>query len=160
MKQKSFVQFMDSPVGKLRILQRGEAIAQLLRCSDIPEGACVEETPLLLQAKAQLQEYFDGVRRDFDLPLAPEGTPFQRKAWDTLCGIPYGETISYGEEAERMQCKCARAVGQANGRNPICIVIPCHRVIRGDGSIGGYSAGLDMKGYLLELEKRVIAEDK
>ena len=147
--------FYETPVGILRIVQRGDAISSILRTSENPGDEYEEnETSLLSETYRQLQEYFAGTRKEFSLPLAPEGTEFQQKAWKALTEIPYGETISYGEEAQRLGCKCARAVGQANGRNPIVIVIPCHRVIRGDGSIGGYSGGLDMKEFLLELEQK------
>lgn len=147
--------FYETPVGVLRIVQKGNAVSSILRTSEMPGVGYEEaETALLHDAYVQLQEYFAGVRKEFSLPISPEGTDFQKKAWKALMEIPYGETISYKEEAERMGCSCARAVGQANGRNPIVIVIPCHRVIRGDGSIGGYSGGLDMKEYLLELEQK------
>lgn len=104
-------------------------------------------------AKEQLTEYFAGSRRAFDLPLAPRGTPFQQRVWQALCGIPYGAVRTYGDVARDIgQPLAVRAVGQANGRNPLPIVIPCHRVIAGDGTIGGYSGGLHVKHRLLALE--------
>jgi methylated-DNA-[protein]-cysteine S-methyltransferase len=104
-------------------------------------------------AREQLAEYFAGERRDFDLPLAPEGTPFQQRVWSALRDIPYGETRSYGELAEQIgRPGAARAVGLANGRNPISIVVPCHRVIGSDGSLTGYGGGVERKRQLLELE--------
>jgi methylated-DNA-[protein]-cysteine S-methyltransferase len=105
---------------------------------------------------AQLEAYFAGELRRFDLPLAPEGTPFQREVWSALTAIPYGETVSYGELARRLGRPAAsRAVGAANGQNPIPIVIPCHRVIGADGSLTGFGGGLAIKRRLLDLEAGV-----
>src|ERR1700719_4924038 len=107
------------------------------------------------EAIRQLRDYFVGLRTGFDLPLAPEGTPFQRAVWRQLQDIPYGETISYGELARRVgNPKASRAVGSANGANPLPIVIPCHRVIAGDGTLGGFGGGLPTKQALLALEMR------
>jgi methylated-DNA-[protein]-cysteine S-methyltransferase len=104
-------------------------------------------------ATAQLSEYFAGRRREFDLQLAPVGTDFQLRVWRALCEIPYGAVRNYGDVARAIgQPKATRAVGQANGRNPLPIVVPCHRVLAGDGTIGGYSSGLDIKHRLLALE--------
>jgi methylated-DNA-[protein]-cysteine S-methyltransferase len=106
-------------------------------------------------AADQLAAYFAGQLTDFDLVLEPEGTPFQRKVWGALRGIPYGQTVSYGELAARIGAPgSSRAVGLANGRNPISIVVPCHRVIGSDGSLTGYGGGLDRKRFLLALERR------
>jgi methylated-DNA-[protein]-cysteine S-methyltransferase len=103
----------------------------------------------------QIAEYFAGKRRNFDLPLAPAGTPFQRAVWDQLLRIPYGETISYTTLAERLGRRSAsRAVGQANGANPVALIIPCHRVIGADGTLTGYGGGLPLKRALLEFERR------
>ena len=112
-------------------------------------------------ARSQLAEYFAGERTEFDLPLEPAGTPFQRSTWLALREIPYAETINYGQLALRVgNPKASRAVGLANGRNPISIVVPCHRVIGADGSLTGYGGGLDRKRLLLDLERRVAgAED-
>ena len=113
-----------------------------------------DETPLLLEAERQLAEYFAGARRGFDLPLAPEGTPFQKAVWRALLEIPYGETRSYGEIAAAIgNARACRAVGMANHRNPIPVLIPCHRVIGADGSLTGFGGGLDRKALLLTLEK-------
>jgi len=110
-------------------------------------------SPVLRATAAQIREYFSGRRRAFDLPLRPQGTPFQRDAWEALRRIPYGETRSYGEQAVAVgRAGAARAVGAANARNPIVIVIPCHRVIGGDGSLTGFAAGLSRKQELLRLE--------
>ena len=109
---------------------------------------------VLAKAAAQLKEYFDGKRKTFKLPLDAEGTPFQKNVWKTLSRIPYGKTYSYKDVAGRIRNpKAMRAVGSANGKNPLCIIVPCHRVIANDGSLGGYSAGLGIKIKLLALEK-------
>jgi methylated-DNA-[protein]-cysteine S-methyltransferase len=104
---------------------------------------------------AQLDEYFAGRRREFDLPLDPVGTEFQRSAWNVLRTIPYGATMSYGEQAAALgDAKKARAVGSANGRNPLSIVVPCHRVIGTSGKLTGFAGGIEAKRYLLEMERR------
>jgi methylated-DNA-[protein]-cysteine S-methyltransferase len=106
---------------------------------------------------AQLEEYFAGRRQTFDLPLDPVGTSFQRAAWDALRTIDYGSTVSYGEQAARMgDRRKARAVGAANGRNPISIVVPCHRVVGADGALTGFAGGLETKAWLLDHERRVL----
>lgn len=117
----------------------------------------MESSPLLSLACGQLREYFAGRRRDFDLPLAPRGTEFQRLVWQALRAIPYGETRTYGYIAAAIgRPRACRAVGMANNRNPIAIIVPCHRVIGADGSLTGYGAGLDIKANLLALEKTGI----
>ncbi|GIX47523.1 MAG: methylated-DNA--protein-cysteine methyltransferase [Candidatus Tectimicrobiota bacterium] len=120
----------------------------------VPPATWVEAaTPLLQAAAAQLEAYFAGRRRQFSLPLAPAGTPFQQRVWQALQRIPYGTTLSYRELAQRLgQPAAVRAVGQANGRNPIAIVIPCHRVIGHDGRLGGYAGGVALKRWLLQHE--------
>lgn len=111
------------------------------------------DTPLLVQAKAQLSEYFAGTRQEFTLPLSPKGTPFQQKVWAALQTIPYGQTRSYGEIARQIGSpKAARAVGMANHHNPIAILIPCHRVVGQNGALTGYAGGLERKKALLQLE--------
>lgn len=113
-----------------------------------------DRSPLLLDAEAQLKEYFAGIRRSFDLPLKPAGTEFQRAVWSALCTIPYGETRTYGDIAAQLgRPKAFRAVGMANHSNPLPIFIPCHRVIGADGSLTGYAGGLERKALLLQLEK-------
>lgn len=116
-------------------------------------------TPLLREAARQLQEYFDGRRLEFDLPLAPEGSAFRRQVWDALRRIPPGETRSYLDIAREIGCRSPRAIGQANGSNPIPILIPCHRVVAANGTLGGYSGGegAATKRYLLALEARASA---
>jgi len=125
--------------------------SSLLRFS--PGRGKNDTTPLLLEAERQLREYFSGQRKHFALPLAPVGTLFQRRVWDALCTIPYGETRSYGEIAAQIGAPSAsRAVGAANHRNPLMIFIPCHRVIGANRKLTGYAGGLDMKAALLTLE--------
>ncbi|MFT4011242.1 MAG: methylated-DNA--[protein]-cysteine S-methyltransferase [Nocardioidaceae bacterium] len=164
---------MESPVGELRIVARDGAITAIdfiggFSASDAEQSSTVaamaragrplgerdDADPVLVAAVRQLEEYFAGDRTDFDLPLAPEGTPFQRKVWEQLLKIGYGESASYGEIAGRlgMTGHGARAVGLANGRNPIPIVIPCHRVVGADGSLTGYGGGIERKQILLDLE--------
>ncbi|MGE0528146.1 MAG: methylated-DNA--[protein]-cysteine S-methyltransferase [Bdellovibrionales bacterium] len=113
----------------------------------------VASHPILMRAEKQLDEYFAGKRKIFDVPLAPEGTEFQKRVWAQLLKIPYGECISYGEQARRLgQPKSARAVGSANGKNPIGILIPCHRVVGTTGNLTGFAGGIEIKRYLLQLE--------
>lgn len=117
------------------------------------EGA-EQETALIKEAYQQLSEYLKGERKEFDLPLNPKGTDFQKRVWRALCDIPYGETRSYKQIAKAVgNSKAVRAVGMANNRNPITIVVPCHRVIGADGKLVGYGGGLEMKEFLLRLEK-------
>ena len=145
--------WMDSPIGGLRI----HAHAGLITAIDF--DARVRGTraadPLLDEAERQLTEYFNGAREDFDLPLASDGTEFQKKVWAELQHIPFGETASYGDIARRLGYEpvISRAVGAANGANPIPIVVPCHRVIGADGTLTGYGGGLDKKRILLALEQ-------
>ena len=113
----------------------------------------IKKTMLLEKAEQQILEYFEGKRQNFSLPIAPEGTAFQKKVWKVLQNIPYGQTRSYGEIAKEIgQCHAARAVGNANHNNPIAIVIPCHRVIGANGNLTGYYSGIDKKEFLLKLE--------
>jgi methylated-DNA-[protein]-cysteine S-methyltransferase len=149
---------IDSPIGPITLVADGDALACLYmdiqRYPDDVGPADPGDSVVLKEAERQLAEYFAGERTEFDLPLAAEGTPFQRRVWSALCDIPYGETISYGELARRVgQPSAARAVGLANGRNPISIVVPCHRVIGSSGKLVGYGGGLDRKQRLLELEQ-------
>ena len=117
-----------------------------------------DDHPVLAAARTQLGEYFDRAREVFDLPLAPAGTAFQQRVWAALLAIPYGRTTTYGEIASRLGQPpgASRAVGLANGSNPISIIIPCHRVIGADGSLTGYGGGLDRKRYLLDLERELL----
>lgn len=148
------VRYIDSPIGILRLGEEDGAITELL-FGRRDDGAVEGNSPLLRRAEEQLREYFAGKRKKFDLPLSPKGTEFQRRVWDALLTIPYGETRSYAEIAALSGCsKGFRAVGMANHNNPISIFIPCHRVIGKSGSLTGYGGGLDTKKFLLELEKR------
>lgn len=152
---------VPSPVGPLTIVAENGMITWLYM--DVQRHAPAAEARGLpgdprdepfAAAGAQLSAYFHGELTDFDLPLSPEGTEFQRKVWAGLRAIPYGQTVSYGELARRLGSPAAsRAVGLANGRNPISIVVPCHRVIGADGSMTGYGGGLDRKRFLLALER-------
>lgn len=143
----------DSPVGILRISADEEGITSIQLNAERHKDT--GESPILAEAVRQLDEYFNGIRKTFDLPLSLSGTEFQRRVWQVLCEIPYGETCTYGQiAAVTGNPKASRAVGSANNRNPIAIVIPCHRVVGANGSLTGYAGGLDIKEYLLELEKR------
>lgn len=151
---------VDSPVGPLLLTSDGAALTRLLYAAQPDPDWSDEPCELLDRAVAQLREYFAGERTDFDLPLEPAGTPFQLTVWSALRGIPYAETINYGQLATRVgNPRASRAVGLANGRNPISIVVPCHRVIGADGSLTGYGGGIDRKRTLLDLERRVAGPD-
>ncbi|TCL45143.1 methylated-DNA--[protein]-cysteine S-methyltransferase [Harryflintia acetispora] len=143
----------QTELGELTLAENGEALTRLSFGGGLPQGAAREETPLLQKAHGQLTEYLAGERRRFELPLAPEGTPFEQAVWAQLLKIPYGETCTYGGIAARLgKPGASRAVGMANHRNPIGIIIPCHRVIGKDGSLTGYAGGLGIKERLLILE--------
>ena len=152
---------IDSPIGELRLVARDGALTQIeftpFRDGDgRPKGDRVDDDPLLVEAARQLRDYFAGDLKDFDLPLAPVGSAWQQSVWDQLTKIGYGETASYGQIAARLgkSNAASRAVGFANGSNPIPIVIPCHRVIGADGTLTGYAGGLDRKQTLLSLERQ------
>lgn len=150
---------IDSPIGPLRLVAAGGALTaiEFSPFHDRP-GESSDDEPVLLQAAAQLAQYFAGERTEFDLPLAPRGTDFQQRVWGELRMIGYGETASYGDIAHRLGLTNAasRAVGTANGRNPIPIVIPCHRVIGADGTLTGYAGGIERKRILLDLESPAL----
>lgn len=150
--------YYDTKIGRIQIEENGEAITKIHYVQkDIEETAVGKETGLLKEAIKQLNEYFEGKRNIFDLQLAPEGTEFQKKVWNALREIPFGETKSYGEIAKLIgNEKASRAVGMANNKNPIMIVIPCHRVIGANGKLVGYAAGVEVKEMLLNLEKNKI----
>ena len=154
---------MDTPVGELRLIAGERGLRAILwGAEDMARIASIDETelvegsnPVLDQAVAQLEEYFAGTRREFDLPLDPQGTPFQQSVWLVLRTIPYGRTISYGQQAGQLgDPNKARAVGAANGKNPLSIVVPCHRVIGAGGQLTGFAAGLDVKSWLLDHERQ------
>ncbi len=152
---------IESPLGPLLLAADEAGLREILfanpRHPAQPESSWKEDRAPLSEATRQLHAYFAGELENFDLQLAPEGTPFQLGVWRRLCDIPYGETISYGELAGRIgNPKAARAVGLANGSNPIPIVIPCHRVIGSNGKLTGYGGGLPIKEKLLALERRQL----
>lgn len=164
----------ESPVGRVRLVEKDGALTALslagksspnafLRKGELTyeeagarlaaSGAVCQETELIQKAHEELGEYFSGKRREFTVPLRPEGTPFQEKVWQALRTIPYGETRTYGQIAAQIgNPKASRAVGMGNHKNPIAIMIPCHRVIGADGSMTGYGGGLDIKEFLLKRE--------
>lgn len=146
--------YYPTNIGTIVIMDNGEAITKVSFC-DKQNIEQTRETPLLKKAAAQLNEYLAGIRMQFDLPLAPKGTPFQQAVWNALLTIPYGETRSYLQIAQAIgNPKACRAVGMANHNNPIGIIIPCHRVIGANGKLTGYAGGLNIKEALLLLEKQ------
>lgn len=143
---------VPSPVGPLTLTQEDQALTGL-HFGEHPQQGAEGPTPLLEEAARQLEEYFAGQRKEFSLPLAPKGTEFQLRVWQALLQIPYGETRSYGKLAAMVgNPKACRAVGGANHRNPLSILIPCHRVVGTKGSLTGYAGGLAIKEFLLKLE--------
>jgi len=155
-----FFKQIESPIGKLTLVATHEALVALLWKNQkwsAMQGEKIEPAdrkhPILDKAEKQLKEYFDGQREVFELPLKPAGTAFQQKVWKALCEIPFGSTQSYGGLAKAIGSpKASRAVGAANSKNPIGIIIPCHRVIGANGKLTGFAGGLDLKGKLLNLE--------
>lgn len=159
---------MASPIGELTLLANDEGLVGIDWSDDTdhhtaaPDGdvsdVAVDDHATLRLVAEQLSEYFAGTRTTFDLPLAAAGTSFQHQAWEALVRIPYGETVSYGEQATMLGDKNkARAVGAANGKNPIPIVVPCHRVVGSNGHLTGFAGGLDTKAWLLDHEFKVRA---
>jgi methylated-DNA-[protein]-cysteine S-methyltransferase len=161
---------LDTPVGRLTVVAGPQGLRAVLWPEDDParvvldaeveelDGVVLAEEDVLRRARQQLVEYFAGERIDFDLPLDPVGTPFQQRAWAVLRTIPYGTTITYGEQARRLGAPtAARAVGAANGRNPLSVVVPCHRVTGADGRLTGFAGGLDAKAWLLDHEREVLS---
>ncbi|MEQ1136996.1 methylated-DNA--[protein]-cysteine S-methyltransferase [Acinetobacter seifertii] len=161
--------YINSPVGQLKLVANENALVAVLWDNENPKrvrlAELVEQTehpvllktehPVLLKTEQQLKEYFEGTRREFTLPLDFEGTAFQKQVWAALLSIPYGETRSYKEVAVQIgNEKAVRAVGAANGKNPISIIAPCHRVIGAGGALVGFAGGLDKKDILLKLEQQ------
>ena len=146
----------ETDIGKIGIVESENSITNLYLETDLlPQDVEIKETNLLKEAGKQLTEYLSGKTKAFNLPLSPVGTKFMNSVWKSLCNIPYGETISYKTLAKSIgNEKATRAVGNANNKNPIPIFIPCHRVIGANGKLIGYRGGLEVKKYLLELEKR------
>lgn len=149
------IYFYDTIIGPLGIKDDGKNIIEIFFSKEeVAKDLELRETPLIKATMEQLQEYFEGKRKDFDIPMEAKGTEFQKSVWDQLLKVPYGETCSYGEIAKRIgNPKASRAIGMANNRNPISIIIPCHRVIGASGKLVGYGGGLDIKEKLLKLEK-------
>ncbi|CAB4827886.1 MAG: methylated-DNA--[protein]-cysteine S-methyltransferase [Actinobacteria bacterium] len=155
-----------SPVGSLTLVATGDALCELSWAGDklATRGSLAANSvpdalhPVLARAMRELEEYFAGERRSFGVPVIAAGTGFQQSAWGVLRQIPYGETITYGEQARRVgNPRAVRAVGGANGRNPVGIIVPCHRVIGADGSLTGFGGGVDVKAWLLAHERQVAA---
>ncbi len=146
--------YENTPVGKLCIGEREGAITRVT-WQQLPKEWVLEETELIKKCKQELDEFFEGKRKTFDLPLAPAGTAFQKRVWDALREIPYGETKTYKDIAIAVDSpKGFRAVGMANNKNPIAIIVPCHRVIGSNGKLVGYAAGMETKTFLLALEQQ------
>ena len=145
---------VETPFGIMKVVQRGEELAEVHLSGELTERDTLRETPLLREAARQLTAYFTEGRTAFDLPLAPLGTPFQLAVWHALIATtPYGQTVSYGELAKRAGSPAgARAVGMAMNRNPLPIVVPCHRVVASGGKLGGFGGGEALKAELLQLE--------
>ncbi|CAK7040571.1 MAG: Methylated-DNA--protein-cysteine methyltransferase, constitutive [Desulfovibrio sp.] len=152
--------FYDCPIGKIGIAEKDNAICGVFFSTEPPpEGFTLQKSPVIERAGCQLAEYFAGTRKEFDVPLNLGGTTFQATVWQALQTIPAGETRSYKDIAVMIgKPGGSRAVGMANNRNPVAIIVPCHRVIGHDGSLTGYAGGLDVKQWLLEHEKRWQAE--
>ncbi|MDZ4677181.1 MAG: methylated-DNA--[protein]-cysteine S-methyltransferase [Oligoflexia bacterium] len=162
---KLFFKYYQSPIGKLKLIASTKGLFAILWPNDndarIKLSVAIEDNShhVLKVTEKQLTQYFNGKRKAFDLPLDLQGTGFQKSAWRALLKIPYGKTWSYKKQAELIgDFKKARAVGAANGRNPISIVIPCHRVIGSNGELTGFAAGLKTKKFLLELEEKINQE--
>ena len=149
----------DSPLGQIRLCCDGENltavifVGQKYEDKHIPKDAEYGSHPVLEQTKEWLSQYFSGIIPVFLPPINLNGTPFQKRVWELLLEIPYGKTITYGELAKTLECKSAQAVGSAVGRNPVSILIPCHRVVGSDGALTGYAGGVEKKEALLKLEK-------
>ena len=164
----AYVKYIETKLGKIGIVEEDSKIVKVIIVNENNkkskdkedskndyENYQEKDTELLLEAKKELEEYFEGKRKEFDLPLEQEGTEFQKRVWNALEKIPYGETRTYKEVAKMIgNEKASRAVGMANNKNNTPIIVPCHRVIGSNGKLVGYALGLDMKKYLLDLEKK------
>lgn len=158
-----FYKEIESAVGKLKLVASSNALVAVLWERERPNRVKLDtarldpQQPILLETERQLKEYFSGERIQFDLPLQPDGSEFQKKVWQALRAIPFGETRSYLDLAKTVgSSRAARAVGAANGRNPLSIIVPCHRVVGTDGSLTGFAGGLETKAALLALEARSV----
>ena len=154
-----FYREMESPVGKLKLVTSADALVAILWERERPNRIqlvtlnCDPQQPILLETERQLKEYFAGTRNEFNLPLEPAGTEFQKKVWRALREIPFGQTRSYLDLAKSIgSAKAVRAVGAANGKNPLSIVVPCHRVVGANGALTGFAGGLEVKAKLLAHE--------
>lgn len=154
-----FYKFVESPIGRLKLVASDQGLVAILWENDRPRRVRLSELvqrpehPMLARAEKELNEYFAGERDAFTLPLDMRGTDFQKQVWEALLGIPFGQTRTYGQLAKQLgNPNATRAVGAANGRNPIAIVVPCHRVVGSSGKLTGFAGGLDAKAYLLRLE--------
>lgn len=149
-----YIKNMNTKIGNITIVEEENQIIEIEINKKTEENRLQKDTPLLIEAKKQLMEYFEGKRRKFDVPLNPKGTKFMKDVWTALQGIPYGAVRTYGQIAEKIgNPKASRAVGMANHKNPIPIIIPCHRVIGSNGKLVGYALGIETKKFLLEWEK-------
>jgi len=154
-----FIDYMDSPIGTIEIQTSTEGITQIIFSGT--EKKAIKTNKITRYCKQQLTEYFRGARKTFDLPLDPKGTQFQKSIWACLIQIPFGKTISYRDIADMVNNpKAVRAVGGANGRNPIGIIVPCHRVVGANGTLTGYAGGIERKLWLLEHEGIEIKDSK
>lgn len=154
----NYIKSIKTPIGIITVKEKSNKIIELQLNSNLvqplKENEQIKETPLLIETEKQLTEYFNKTRTKFDLPLAPQGTDFMKRVWKELIKIPYGETRTYKQIAQKIgNEKASRAVGMANNKNPIPIIIPCHRVIGANNKLVGYALGLDKKEFLLDLEK-------
>ena len=150
-------QLLRTPIGTLRLIENGSAITDIKMSVECPDEPVRHSTPLLQEACSQLEAYFPGSLIRFDLPLAPQGTPYEQRVWEAIRQIPYGTTASYGQIASRIgNPQGARSIGRAAHRNPILIVIPCHRILGANGSLTGYAGGLAIKEALLHLERQSL----
>ena len=153
------VDTFDSPLGQMRLCCDGAYLTavtflgQQYEGNHIPQDSVFGTHPILDRTKFWLSQYFNGENPDFLPPIRLEGTDFQKRVWELLLEVPYGQTITYGELARKLGCKSAQAVGGAVGRNPISILVPCHRVVGANGSLIGYAGGMEKKEFLLKLEK-------
>ncbi len=149
-----YIYYKDTPIARIGIQEEDGKITKL--GFNLPKEACEEKkTPLIQEAFKQIDEYIKGKRKTFNLPINPKGTQFRKRVWEELIKIPYGQTVSYGTIANRIRNpKASRAVGGANNKNPIAIIIPCHRVIGSNGKLVGYASGLQIKQKLLEIENK------
>lgn len=150
-----YVKYTNTKIGNIAVIEEDEKIIAIEIDKEIEEDMVQKETSLLKETEKQLLEYLEGKRKTFTVPLNPKGTKFMKEVWTALQEIPYGEVRTYGQIAQKVgNSKAARAVGMANHRNPIPIIIPCHRVIGSNGKLVGYALGMEMKEFLLNLERR------